>query len=87
MFNECTILEYNPVEKKVVEHRPDRVITDGQQFIVIDFKFGKPNGEYETQVRRYMSTLKSMGYEQVQGYLWYVYSNKTQEVFFDASIS
>ena len=87
VFNECTILEYNPVEKKVVEHRPDRVITDGQQFIVIDFKFGKPNGEYETQVRRYMSTLKSMGYEQVQGYLWYVYSNKTQEVFLDASIS
>ena len=87
VFNECTILEYNPEEKKVVEHRPDRVITDGQQFIVIDFKFGKPNGEYETQVRRYMSTLKSMGYEQVQGYLWYVYSNKTQEVFLDASVS
>ena len=84
VFNECTILEYNPEEKKVVEHRPDRVITDGQQFIVIDFKFGKPNGEYETQVRRYMSTLKSMGYEQVQGYLWYVYSNKTQEVFLDS---
>jgi CRISPR/Cas system-associated exonuclease Cas4 (RecB family) len=87
VFNECTILEYNPEEKNVVEHRPDRVITDGQQFIVIDFKFGKPNGEYETQVRRYMSTLKSMGYEQVQGYLWYVYSNKTQEVFLDASVS
>ena len=76
VYNECAILDYNHEEQRVIEHRPDRVITDGSQFVVIDFKFGKPNDDYITQVRRYMTKLAEMGYPRVQGYLWYVYSNK-----------
>ena len=34
-----------------------------------------------------MSTLMRMGYEHVQGYLWYVYSNKTQEVILNSPAS
>ena len=76
VYNECAILEYDHQEQRVIEHRPDRAITDGSQFIVIDFKFGKPNDDYITQVQRYMTKLTEMGYPRVQGYLWYVYSNK-----------
>ena len=78
LFNECTILSVE--DGNVVEHRPDRVMTDGHQWIVVDFKFGHPNPEYHDQVRTYMELLRSMGHQQVSGYLWYVYSNKIESV-------
>ena len=78
LFNECTILSVEDGE--VHEHRPDRVITDGDEWIVVDFKFGHPDPEYHTQVRRYMDLLSSMGHQDIKGYLWYVYSNKIEEV-------
>lgn len=80
VFNECSILEYDKNTNKVIERRPDRVITDGNVIKVIDFKFGKPCEEYIYQVKQYMSLLESMGYENVEGYLWFVYSNKVDEV-------
>ena len=57
-----------------------RVITDGEEYIVIDFKFGTPKEEYHTQVREYMHLLSEMGHSRVKGYLWFVYSNKIEEV-------
>jgi CRISPR/Cas system-associated exonuclease Cas4 (RecB family) len=48
--------------------------------IVVDFKFGHPRPEYQEQVKEYMQLLQPMGYQQVEGYLWYVYSNKIEEV-------
>ena len=78
LFNECTILAVEDGE--VHEHRPDRVMTDGNEWIVVDFKFGHPDPEYHTQVRRYMDLLSSMGHHNIKGYLWYVYSNKIEEV-------
>ena len=61
-------------------HRPDRVMTDGREMIVVDFKFGSPRPEYREQIRQYMALLGRMGYAQVKGYLWFVYSNKIEEV-------
>ena len=78
LFNECTILSVEDVDVK--EHRPDRVMTDGNEWIVVDFKFGRPNPEYHQQVRGYMELLASMGHKNIRGYLWYVYSNKIEEV-------
>ena len=78
LFNECTILSVDNGE--VHEHRPDRVMTDGNEWIVVDFKFGHPDPEYHTQVRRYMDLLSSMGHQNIKGYLWYVYSNKIEEI-------
>jgi ATP-dependent exoDNAse (exonuclease V) beta subunit len=78
LFNECTILSVEDGDVK--EHRPDRVMTDGNEWIVVDFKFGRPNPEYHQQVRGYMALLASMGHKNIRGYLWYVYSNKIEEV-------
>ena len=78
LFNECTILSVEAGEVK--EHRPDRVMTDGNEWIVVDFKFGHPDPEYHNQVHRYMDLLASMGHQNIKGYLWYVYSNKIEEV-------
>ena len=78
LFNECTILSMEDGEVK--EHRPDRVMTDGKEWIVVDFKFGRQNNDYPKQVRNYMNLLKTMGHTEVKGYLWYVYSNIIEEI-------
>ena len=78
LFNECTILSIENGEVK--ERRPDRVMTDGKEWIVVDFKFGSPKPEYHDQVREYMQLLASMGHQNIKGYLWFVYSNKIEEV-------
>ena len=78
LYNECNIITIE--SGKVIERRPDRVMTDGNETLVIDFKFGQPKPEYPTQVREYMALLSSMGFPNVKGCLWYVYSNKIEEV-------
>ena len=79
LFNECTILSIDD-DGQVRERRPDRVMTDGQQWIVVDFKFGAPKPEYVAQVQEYMQLLASMGHQNIHGYLWFVYSNKIEEI-------
>ena len=78
LFNECSILTFEQGAMK--ERRPDRVMTDGHETHVVDFKFGHPRDEYHDQVREYMHLLRSMGMPNVKGWLWYVYSNKIEEV-------
>ena len=78
LFNECTILTYENGLAK--ERRPDRVMTDGHETHVVDFKFGQPRPEHHEQVSEYMQLLQSMGLPQVRGWLWYVYMNKIEEV-------
>ena len=80
LFNECTILTVEDGE--VIERRPDRVMTDGNEWVVVDFKFGSPKDEYHDQVRQYMQLLADMGHSNIKGFLWFVYSNKITEVSF-----
>ena len=68
------------VDGEVVERRPDRVMTDGREWIVVDFKFGGEHPEYHDQVREYMQLLRQMGHSPVSGYLWFVYANRIVEV-------
>ena len=79
LFNECSVLSVNE-EGKVVEQRPDRVMYDGYGMIVVDFKFGRFREEYKTQVRNYMDLLRNMGYQNIKGYLWFVYKNEIIEI-------
>ena len=79
LYNECSII-YTDEHGEVCERRPDRVMSDGNRMIVVDFKFGHPRPEYQEQVREYMTLLKKMGHQQVEGYLWYVYSNQIEPV-------
>ena len=78
IFNECSIISMNKGKMEV--HRPDRVMKDENETIVVDFKFGKPRQEYHDQVKGYMDLLSGMGHPNVKGYLWYVYPNKIVEV-------
>lgn len=80
LFNECTILDYDEATDKVREHRPDRVMKDGDKVVIVDFKFGAYRPEYTDQMRRYIALTKGMGYKDVRGYLWFVYTNNIEEV-------
>lgn len=61
--------------------RPDRVLTNGDKAIVIDYKFGKTMEEtHKTQVQEYGHLLLDMGYLQVETWLWYVMLRKVVRV-------
>lgn len=82
LFNECTILDYDAATDTVREYRPDRVMKDEKtgEVVIVDFKFGSPRPEYVEQVNRYKALTQNMGYPNVKGYLWFVYSNRIEEV-------
>ncbi|MCQ2067222.1 MAG: UvrD-helicase domain-containing protein [Bacteroidaceae bacterium] len=75
LFNEASVLFRNG--DRVGTRRPDRVMTDGSETIVVDFKFGRENEEHMHQVQEYMELLGRMGFNNIRGYVWYVYSGKT----------
>ena len=55
-------------------------MTDGNEIIIVDFKFGKPRTEYHEQVKQYIELLKRMGHKNISAYLWYVMRNEVEEV-------
>lgn len=62
------------------EHRPDRVIFNGQEVFVLDYKFGAERKEsYIWQVRSYMKLYRQLGYKP-KGAVWYVPDDEVVEV-------
>lgn len=74
VYNECTILTPEG------EYRPDRVVTNGEETVVVDFKFGNPHKGYVEQVKRYMQLLRDMGLPGVKGYLWFVIKGEVVKI-------
>ena len=62
------------------ERRPDRVVIDGDDVTIVDYKFGESSPEsdriYSKQVSNYMSIFRSLGYKNVSGAVWYVVPDK-----------
>lgn len=75
IFTEKTIL--TPEGKF---YRPDRIIIDGQNATVIDYKFGEQeNPRYRTQIQQYMNLLMQMNYI-CEGFICYVKLQKTEKI-------
>jgi ATP-dependent exoDNAse (exonuclease V) beta subunit len=79
LYNECAIL-FKDEDGNVVTRRPDRVMRRGEEVVVVDFKFGKKRASYHRQVKEYMELIRRMGFQEVKGYLWYVYLNELEEI-------
>lgn len=62
------------------EKRPDRVLTKGDKAIVIDFKTGSENPKHLKQVAEYQFLLQSMGYADVEGFVYYTGSLRVVRV-------
>ena len=79
LFNEASIIFRDGGVLQT--RRPDRVmITPDGRAIVVDFKFGREKEDYMHQVQEYMDLLRKMGHSDVEGYIWYVYTNKIQTI-------
>lgn len=79
VINENAIV-FNDSNGKIATCRPDRVITDGKETIVIDYKTGIYHLAHEEQVIRYMNLLQQMGYPNVKGFLWYIRQQSIVEI-------
>ena len=81
VVRECNIICIDPKTGESEIRRPDRVVMDNESVTVVDYKFGRQKPEYHDQVRQYMRLLQEMYPEyNVKGWLWYVYSGKTEEI-------
>jgi ATP-dependent exoDNAse (exonuclease V) beta subunit len=58
-----------------ITKRPDRVIFKNGKTTIIDFKFGEENSHYAEQVDQYRNLLIDMGYDDIEGCIWYVDKN------------
>lgn len=76
VYNERDILTVDEQSGEVKTYRPDRVMVNGTEMIVVDFKFAAQRPEHVSQVKGYMELLRQMSHLTVKGYLWYVYPNK-----------
>lgn len=83
LYNECSILSIDKITGALETRRPDRVMRDGDEIVVVDFKFGKMHDSYKKQVAEYLKLIGGMGYTDVKGYIWLVNRNKIIEVKID----
>ena len=61
--------------------RPDRIMVKGKKAIIADYKWGeKMTEKYYRQVSRYAVTLKKCGFDEVEGYIWYLHFNEVEKV-------
>ena len=69
VYNECDII----CGQTIGTRRPDRVMIRDKRAVVVDYKFGseKPKSHLR-QVEEYAKLLRQMGYESVEGYVWYL---------------
>lgn len=62
------------------EKRIDRLLTNGQKAVVIDFKTGRGERAHEKQVLEYMGLLTKMDFTSVKGFLLYLQDGKVVSV-------
>lgn len=76
VLNEVQILQPNGTFV-----RPDRVMINNEEVIVIDYKFGeKENKKYIRQIKYYAEQIRKMGYTNVKGYICYITLGKVVEI-------
>lgn len=76
VMNEAEILYGNGQSR-----RPDRIMIDAEQLLLVDYKFGEQKDtRHQQQIRKYISLVHQIGYQYVKGYIWYVELDEIEEV-------
>lgn len=61
--------------------RPDRVMIGNDKVVVVDYKFGRlKQPQYHQQVNAYCELLRSMGHDNVEGFIWYVTLGEVEKI-------
>lgn len=61
-------------------YRPDRVVLNGEQATLIDYKTGEPQPSHSKQIETYSKLLSEMGYKTIMRYLMYIDDEKIMEI-------
>ncbi|WP_316801572.1 UvrD-helicase domain-containing protein [Pedobacter frigidisoli] len=83
ILNKATssITEKNIVDAQGKLHRPDRVLINANEVIILDYKFTlEKSDRHIEQVLKYKALLSEMGYSNVKGYLFYAINKELKPV-------
>jgi ATP-dependent exoDNAse (exonuclease V) beta subunit len=78
IYNESPII----LEDKgtITAKRPDRVLINDEQTVVVDYKFGRSHPSHNRQIEEYAQLMQQMGYHRVQAFLWYIEENMLTQI-------
>lgn len=77
VHNECDII----CGQTIGTRRPDRVMISGERAVVVDYKFGAEKlPSHRKQIEQYVKLLRQMGYQRVEGYVWYLSLGEIMEI-------
>ena len=62
------------------QKRPDRIILNENESVIVDFKTGEAQNRYANQVREYMSLVAKLSQKPTKGYLCYLETGIIEEV-------
>lgn len=63
------------------QKRPDRIILNENEALIVDFKTGEAQSRYANQVREYMSLVAKLSKKPTKGYLCYLETGVIEEVY------
>jgi ATP-dependent exoDNAse (exonuclease V) beta subunit len=63
------------------QKRPDRIILNDKEAMIVDFKTGEAHGRYADQVREYMGLVSKLAQKPAKGYLCYLETGVIEEVY------
>lgn len=63
------------------QKRPDRILINKQESVVVDFKTGEERDSYSKQVKEYMELVTTLTSMPCKGYLCYLETGKIEEVY------
>lgn len=76
-----SITEKNIIDAKGKLHRPDRILFNNDEVIILDYKFTlEESDKHIEQVNNYSTLLAEMGYENIKTYLFYAVKGKLKLV-------
>lgn len=55
--------------------RPDRIMIKDDNAVLLDYKTGKESKTHEEQMKKYITTVKKLGYNNIEGYILYLSHN------------
>ncbi|WP_343523603.1 UvrD-helicase domain-containing protein [Pedobacter sp.] len=75
------IIEKTIVDEKGKSHRPDRVLINGDEVVILDYKFTlEESDKHIEQVHAYKALFSEMGYQNIRTYLFYAVKSKLKLV-------
>ncbi|MBR1626556.1 MAG: UvrD-helicase domain-containing protein [Bacteroidales bacterium] len=85
ILNERAIVSFDETNELIIR-RPDRVMYNDDEVIVVDYKFGKRDEKYKKQVGKYIELIKRMNYfknKTFKGFIFYINTENLTESIID----